>query len=61
MTASTALGHLAVLSKPMKQTPECQSLKDLLRDDYGLKETVSTPELYRELADAMGTRLIPEL
>lgn len=61
MTASTALSHLAVLSKPTKQTPECQNLRALLRDDYGLKGAVSRPELYRELAEAMGTQKTPAL
>ena len=61
MTASTALSHLAVLSKPMKQTPECQNLRALLRGDYGLKEAITRPELYRELAEAMGTQMTPAL
>lgn len=61
MTASTALSHLAVLAKPTRQTSECKNLKALLRGDYGLKEAVPKLELYRELAEAMGTRVTPEL
>jgi hypothetical protein len=61
MTAYTALSHLAILAKPTKQTSDCKNLKVLLRDDYSLKEAVSKPELYRELADAMGARMTPEL
>jgi len=61
MTASTALSHLAILAKPTKQPYECKNLEALLRDDYGLKEAVSKPELYRELAEAMGTQTTPEL
>ena len=61
MTASAALQHLVVLSKSAKQTTECMNLNALLRDDYGWKEAVSKPELYRELAVAMGARMIPGL
>jgi len=61
MTASVALSHLVVLSKPVKQPSECKDLKALLRDDYGREEAVSKPELYRELAEAMGARMTPEL
>lgn len=59
MTASAALKHLAVLSKSVKLTSECKDLKALLRDDYGWKDDVSKPELYRELAEAMGVRMTP--
>jgi hypothetical protein len=61
MTAPTALRHLTVLAKSVKQTSECKNLNALLRDDYGQKEAVSKPELYRELAEAMGARMSPEL
>lgn len=59
MTASAALKHLAVLSKSVKLTSKCKDLKALLRDDYGWKDDVSKPELYRELAEAMGVRMTP--
>lgn len=61
MTASAGLKHLAVLSKTAKLTSECRDLKALLRDGYGWKGDVSKPELYRQLAEAIGVRMTPEL
>ena len=61
ITASAALKHLAVLLKSMKQTLECKNLKALLQDDYSWKEASPSPEIYRELAEAMGARVSPEL
>jgi len=45
----------------MKQTLECKNLKALLQDDYSWKEASPSPEIYRELAEAMGLRMSPEL
>jgi len=59
LTASAALEQLAVLSKSMKLTSECNDLKVLLRGDYGRKDDVSKSKLYRGLAEAMGVRLSP--